>query len=344
MWQGIEGHDSLVERFRTSLERGRLASTFLFVGPEGVGKRAFALQFAKALLCRVNPEAALQPCGRCDSCQQVEAATHPDLILISKPADKSEIPVSVFIGEKEDRMQQGLCHAISLRPFMGGRKVAIIDDADTLNEEGANCLLKTLEEPPPKSVMILIGTSLEKQLPTIRSRSQIIRFQALPKSVVADLLRTVHGIKDEAEANRLAEFSEGSPQRALELADEALWKFRQQFLAALAKPRLDNVGLAKPTLAFIDEAGKEAPPRRKRAKLIIGMAAEFYRQLLRETSGIPAEGDEEMKRAVSTSIRSSPVDVEAVAAKAERCLDAIEYVNRNANQGTLVESWLSSLA
>ena len=67
-------------------------------------------------------------------------------------------------------MHEGLCHDIALRPFMGGYKVALIDDADYLNAEGANCLLKTLEEPPPRSVLILIGTSPAKQLPTIRSR------------------------------------------------------------------------------------------------------------------------------------------------------------------------------
>jgi DNA polymerase-3 subunit delta' len=343
MWQGIEGHDAVVERFRQSLSRGRLASTFLFVGLEGIGKRTFAIQFAKALLCQAHSEAALEACGHCDSCQQVEAGTHPDLILISKPADKSEMPVSVFIGEKDDRMQEGLCHAISLRPFMGGRKVAIIDDADTLNEEGANCLLKTLEEPPPRSVMILIGTSIEKQLPTIRSRSQIIRFQPLETALVQKLLQTKHGVKDAQEAQRLANFSEGSPQRALEFADERIWKFRQQFLSALSQKRFDNVGLAKPMLAFIDEAGKDAPPRRKRTKQVMGMAVEFYRQVLREVSGMPAEGDDALRRAVSRRIQSSPVDVEIIADKAERCLDAIEQVNRNANQGTLVETWLNHL-
>ena len=342
MWHGIEGHDAVVERFRTSLVRKRLASTFLFVGPSGIGKRSFALKLAKALLCQVNPEADLEPCGRCDSCAQVEANTHPDLILISKPPDKSEIPVSVFIGDKEERMRVGLCHDISLRPFMGGRKVAIIDDADTLNEEGANCLLKTLEEPPPKSVLILVSTSADKQLPTIRSRSQVVRFKPLEVSLVAKLLQSQHDINDPAEAKRLAEFSEGSLERALELADDALWSFRKQFLSALARPRFDSVGFAKPLLAFIDEAGKEAPLRRRRAKQIMQIAIEFYRQLLREESGLVVEGDDEMKRAVAQAAKSA-TDLEEIAIRADRCLDAMEHVDRNANQATLVEGWLDAL-
>ena len=343
MWQGIEGHDAIVEQFRRSLARGRLASTFLFVGPPGIGKRTFALKLAKALLCQNHPADQLDPCGQCDACTQVEAGTHPDLIRIAKPPDKSEIPLSMFLGDKEERMRTGLCHDIALRPFMGGRKVAIIDDADTLNEEGANCLLKTLEEPPPHSVLILIGTSADKQLPTIRSRAQIIRFQPLPRETVARLLQTAHCINDPAEADRLAAFSEGSLERALELADEALWTFRKQLLGALARPRFDSVGIAKPILTFIDEAGKDAAPRRRRTKQVIGIAAEFYRQLLRGASGLSLQGDDELNHAVTAALKPDAIDPERIARRAERCLDAIEHVDRNANQATLVEGWLDDL-
>ena len=135
-----------------------------------------------------SPSHGLDPCGTCDSCLQVAARTHPDLLLVSKPADKSFIPLSTFIGDEARRMREGLCHDIALRPFMGGRRVAVIDDADYLNEEGANALLKTLEEPPPSSVLILIGTSADKQLPTIRSRSQIVRFRPLTAEHLEQLL------------------------------------------------------------------------------------------------------------------------------------------------------------
>src|SRR5262249_9124798 len=138
-WQGIHGHDEIVDRFRGSLVRGRLATTFLFVGPPGVGKHAFALKLAQALLCPAR-SADLNPCDRCPSCVQVAAGTHPDLLHVAKPADKSEIPVALLIGPKERRMEEGLCHDISLKPFMGGLRIAIIDDADCLNEEGANAL------------------------------------------------------------------------------------------------------------------------------------------------------------------------------------------------------------
>src|SRR3989304_3301349 len=206
MWHGIIGHDEIVEKFRLALKRGRLASSFLFAGPSGIGKRSFTIKLAQGLLCQNHSEEELDPCEKCPSCVQVIAGTHPDFYLISKPDDKSFIPLELLIGDKEHRRREGLCHYIALKPYMGGRKIAVIDDADYLNAEGANALLKTLEEPPPRSVLILIGTSPAKQLPTIRSRCQLVRFQALPVEVVAELLESKGLAADASEARRLAQY------------------------------------------------------------------------------------------------------------------------------------------
>jgi DNA polymerase-3 subunit delta' len=342
-WQGIEGHDAIVERFRRSIERGRLASTFLFVGPSGIGKRTFALKLAQSLLCQQPSDDPLAPCGRCDACQQVLAGTHPDLLLVAKPADKSAIPISLLIGEDQRRMQEGLCHDIALKPFMGGRRIAIVDDADDLNEEGANCLLKTLEEPPPKSLLILIGTSVDRQLPTIRSRSQIVRFQPLSAEIIARLLEQQGLAANPQEAARVATFADGSLQRAVELLDPELWAFRGQLLNQLAKPRLPSLELGRTATAFIDEAGKEAPRRRIRARQLIGFAAEFYRQIARSQSGLPAVGDEAMCSSVQRAETHWTGREDAAVDCAERCLEALGQVDRNANQATLVEAWANDL-
>lgn len=342
MWQGIEGHDDVVEQFRRSLARGRLASTYLFVGPPGVGKRAFAQKFAQALLCLTQPPERLEPCGKCASCVQVAAGTHPDLIVVAKPAEKSEIPVQLLIGSGERRMHEGLCHDISLKPFMGGRRVAIIDDADHLNEEGANCLLKTLEEPPPRSVIILVGTSADRQLPTIRSRSQVIRFRPLGEQAVASLL-VAEGLAAE-EAARLSAYSEGSLAKARELADAELWKFRAELLRGLAEPKLDGVRLAKAVLAFVEEAGKEAPLRRARARQLVGFAADFYRQLVRRLNGVAPSADRDLATQVERAATAWRAGDEAAAACAERCLEALGHIDRNANQAVWIECWLDDLA
>jgi DNA polymerase-3 subunit delta' len=343
-WQEIQGHDRVVEQFRRALRDGRLASTFLFVGPAGIGKRSFAMKLAQALLCETNREDRLEPCGACPACHQVAALTHPDLEFVSKPSDKSFIPVEVFIGDREHRMREGLCHNIALKPFRGGRKVAVIDDADFLNEEGANCLLKTLEEPPPKSVVVLIGTSEQKQLPTIRSRCQIIRFGALSEETVADLLVKQGLVGDRATAASLAALSGGSLQRALEMADEPLDDFRHMLLLELSRPTWDSVRLSKAAGQFVDEAGSEAPPRRVRMNQLVGFAADFYRQLMRSLVGLSIEGDEALQQAVRTAHEGWPGNAEAAAACLERCLDAQAQIQANANQANLLDCWLDDLS
>lgn len=342
-WQGIEGHDDLVAQFRTRLTLGRLASTFLFVGPEGIGKRTFARKFAQTLLCHVHDPVELNPCGRCENCVQIAANTHPDLLQVAKPADKSEIPVAAFIGPKERRMQEGLLHDIWMKPTFGGRRIAIIDDADALNEEGANSLLKTLEEPPPNAVLILIGTSLERQLPTIRSRSQIVRFQPLPAALVARLLVSQGLIDDPSQAERLAAHSDGSLSRAVSLADPKLWDFRRQLLGQLAGPLEDAFTTSKQVLAFIDEAGKEATERRARARVVLGFVVEFYRAIARGLVGGPTLNDSEVSALVERACRAWTGDVDSAVACTERTLEALEHLDRYANQTSLIEGWLDDL-
>lgn len=355
--QTIRGHDDIVQRFRLALSRSRLASTFLFVGPAGIGKRTFALQLAQALLCETRPDERLDPCGACPSCHQVLAGTHPDVELIGKPADKAFIPVELFIGDADHRMRSGLCYNISLKPYSGRRKVAIIDDADFLNKEGANCLLKTLEEPPPKSVLILIGTSEHKQLPTIRSRCQVVRFQPLPPSTVAELLIEQQITADAPLAARAAQRSGGSLERAQLWCDQEALDFRRELLSALSQPDLPHHELTKQISQFVDAAGKDSAAKRQRMRLVVSMAEEFYRALLdRQLAGNTAgqfstpagaafssdSADAELSSAVSAAggwIGSAERAAECLST----CLDTYGHLEANANQATLIEWWLDEL-
>ena len=343
-WQGIEGHDSVVDRFRRALARGRLASSFLFVGPPGVGKFAFAIKLAQSLLCERNPEAALEPCGQCAGCVQVTARSHPDLIIVKKPPDKSEIPLALLIGSKEKRMREGLIYDISLRPARGRRKIAIIDDADDLNEEGANCLLKTLEEPPPGSVLILLGTNLQAQLPTIRSRCQMMRFDPLPAPIIERLVLEQGIAPDAASAQQIASFCEGSLQRARESSEPALWEFRRSLLARLATGDFDERELTDEVEAFVKEAVTEAPPRRLRLKQVVGFFEDFFFQTHRAAAGCVAEGDEALRQAVAQSQRAKGWPSLTAARGIERCEQALWQVDANANQGTLIAAFLDDLA
>lgn len=342
-WQGIEGHDAIVEQFRRAISRGRLASSFLFVGPPGIGKRKFAMKLAQALLCENVPEAELNPCGQCPACLQVASGSHPDVDVVAKPADRAYIPIESFIGPKERRMREGLCHNIGLKPVSGRRRVAIIDDADWLNVEGANCLLKTLEEPPPRSVLILIGTSLDRQLPTIRSRCQVVRFAPLDTETAANLLVEQQVVADLDAARELASLAGGSLSAAAELADEALRAFRRQLLAKLAMVEWDSVALAAEVNQFIEKAGKEAPARRARGRLVLGFAAEFYRNVARALAGLSPEGDAAMHDAAAKAAQKWPGTAETAAACFDRCVDARQEIDRMAMVNFVIDCWADEI-
>ena len=297
-WQGIEGHDTVVERFVVAQARGRIAGTYLFLGPEGVGKATFAQALAKALVCP-KPSPGLIPCGLCPSCLQADAGSHPDIDVVAKPEDRATIPLETFIGDRDNRMREGLCWRILLRPALGKRKVAIILDADFLAEEGANCLLKTLEEPPDGAVIILVGTALERQLPTIRIA------------------------------------------RARVLLDPELAPVRARFLALLAARPLQGVDLSKEVQAAVEEAGKDAPPRRARLRIILGAAIEFFRAALRQGAGdvdVPIDDP-----ALARAVHAWGGSVEEATDALRSTLDALDAIDRNAHLPTLVDGWSARL-
>ncbi len=222
--------------------------------------------------------------------------------------------------------------------------MAIIDDADQLSLEGANCLLKTLEEPPPGSVLILIGTSLQRQLPTIRSRCQIVRFEPLEEAVAAKLLLENETVHSEAEAARLARASGGSLAFAAEMAAPELWQFRAEFQSALDVDDWDNLKLAVMVNEFVDAAGTAAPPRRQRLKQVVEMAIEFYRDILYAAAGarpptLHADGQPPWR--IAASWRHDP---ERAVRCLERCLAALWHIDANANKSTNIDAWLDDLA
>ena len=325
MWRGVRGHDEAVESFRQALACGRLASTYLFVGPDGVGKRTFARRLAECLLCTMTSEVELTACGECDSCRLFAAGNHPDLDEVTRPEGKRTLPIELFVGDRDHRNQTGLCHNISLRPLLGRRRAAIIDDADWLGIESANSLLKTLEEPPPGAIIILVGTSRSRQLPTILSRSQIVRFAPLERGDLASILVEQGLAADADEAQRLAELAGGSVAAARELASPELASMRDRFVASWRRDQIDLPRLCNELGEFVNAAGKEAEAKRARLRQLLTLVAESWRVELREKL---ADGTE----------------VEFLLAALDRTMTAEEQLDRNANQATLLECWASDLA
>jgi DNA polymerase-3 subunit delta' len=318
--------------FEHAVRRNRLAHAYLFAGPAGVGKRLFAQELAKALLCEATPAGRLEACDRCPACLQVEAGTHPDCFQAGRPEERQELPIDTI---------RELCGRFALKSARGRGKVAILDDADDLNEEAANCFLKTLEEPPPRSVLILVGSSPERQLPTIVSRCQVVRFAPLPEALVAEVLRGQE-LPEPALIDRLARLSGGSPGQALALADPALWEFRRGLLEGVARPRPDGVALARSLTRFVEEAGKEAAAQRRRAALVLRLLVEFFDDVLRlRVGGTPrlAEGDD--RRALQPL--AERLEPEQLLAVLERCLEGDAQVDRRVQLVLALEALLDAL-
>jgi len=185
-FQDIKGQDRAVDFFKRALKSKQVSSAYLFSGPSGVGKTLLAHTLSKALNCADRDDDA---CDTCVSCLKVEAKGHPDVIWIDAADDKEEIGIEQ-IRELQRR--------INLRPYEGKQKVFIIQNADAMTQDAANCLLKTLEEPPADSVIILIASNPELLLPTVRSRCKQIKLDPLSPAVRAELALKMGFSKEEA--------------------------------------------------------------------------------------------------------------------------------------------------
>jgi DNA polymerase-3 subunit delta' len=334
-WSHILGHERLVDSFRQIVARQRLAQAYLFVGPGGIGKRMFARELAKALLCEAPGRApsALNACDQCDACRLVDAGTHPDLFMVRRPEEANEFPIAVM---------QELCRSFSLKSARDHGKIAVLEDADDLNEESANCFLKTLEEPPPRSVFILVGGSPDRQLATILSRCQMVRFAPLAPDLVRIILQR-HELQDQALLDRLIPLAAGSPGQAIELAEEALWDFRRRLLAGLARAPVDAFGLGREFIAFAEEAGKEGALQRRRAALAIRLLLEALSDALRlALGGEPRSGDSsDMPLLAFLAQHAGP---EKIIAALERCLETEAQLGRYVQLALVLEGLMDSLA
>lgn len=332
-WSKIVGHRPWVDAFAEVVRRRRLAHAYLFVGPQGVGKRLFARELAKSLLCENATPQNFEACDTCSACQLVDAGTHPDFFMVGKPEDKNEMPVETM---------RELCGNFSLKSSRGHGKVGLLDDADDLNEESANCFLKTLEEPPPGSIFILLCTSLEGQLPTIRSRCQTIRFAPLTVAEIKEVLSRQE-LADPALLPRLLHLASGSPGRALELADPAIWEARNVVLKGLAQPKIDAVGLGKHVAEFAEDAGKETVLHRQRAYRLLRLLIQAWQDAARLTvGGEPPSADAEDARLLQSLAEGR--SAETFLAMMERSLEAETQIGRYIQLGLVLEGLMESWA
>lgn len=325
-WDRIRGHDAVRQRFVQSLSAGRLGQAYLFVGPAGVGKKLFAMELAKALLCEKQSNEFFA-CDSCASCKLVDAHTHPDLTISQKLEDKTELTVEVI---------RELLGHVGMKSTRGKRKVVILDDVDFINDEAANMFLKTLEEPPAGSLLILLATSIESQLPTILSRCQVVRFLPLSKDDVLAILKS-NGVNDAEQADRVARLADGSPGTALELIDPEVWAFRETLLSGVSEVSVKATRLIEPWLKYIEEAGKENIAKRRRASQTLKMLIDFLRRAVRLEVGSHSAGltGLDHERALAIGKKLGP---DGLLALIEACEQADDRIDRLVPVPIIVES------
>jgi DNA polymerase-3 subunit delta' len=282
----VRGQPRAIEVLKRALARGRLAHALILTGPPGTGKRTTAIALAAGLLCGKIPG---RGCGECQDCHLVALETHPDLFvedLARAQAERASASLSI------EQIRRVRAH-LALRPVRATGKVALIDPADRMTIDAQNALLKTLEEPPGQTTLILLATNADALLPTIRSRCQCVRFAPLEDEIIYDIL-VQEGIEAE-EARRAAGLADGSLAQARTLADaEAIARSQelQDKLAGLASLSLPDALDLSAELA----GGRGERARAQQAMQVLIMLS-WYRSQLCEvaSSGKGTDADEALE-------------------------------------------------
>jgi DNA polymerase-3 subunit delta' len=322
----IIGHGPVVALLRQAVRRGRVPQSLIFAGPDGVGKRAVATALAQALSCPTRHDG--DACGTCSVCLRIAGRRYPDVTWLDK-GDHASIKI--------DPLRAQILDAVSYRPFDGPRRIFIIDAADDLTLQAQDALLKTLEEPPPAAILILITAYPDTLLATIQSRCRRLRFGLLPDADVARIL-VAHAGMDPATARRRALVAGGSVSRAL---SEGSGYFDDDRAAALGLLRARGAAIPERMKAGAAFAQTDSKRRaREAAQSRLTILASLLRDLgaLAATEAVPianADLEDELRRLGRTG------DPQALVAAFDAVTRASSALERNASP-KIVADWLAA--
>ena len=325
MWQ-IRGYDHLLKQIDRRLREGRHSHAYMLIGPPQVGKGTLAVNMAQAVNC-LSPTDA--PCGECSQCVRIASGQHADVRTISVRRD-GDGPSRKEIGIDDVRDIQ---RQASLKPYEGRQRVFIFDGAEDLSEEAANALLKTLEEPPPQVLLILVATTEGTLLPTIRSRCQRLEMKALPVEQVARELTVSHELAGE-KADLLSRLSMGklgwaisaiTDPSTLEKRDEEMEKISRMSGASLEE-RFDYAS----GLASLHSKNREA------AGEVLQLWLRWWRDLLLIKEGVgPYVTNVDLTSTLQTA--ADRLDTAEVVEFTRAILATIDALAHNANSRLALE-------
>lgn len=310
-FRDVVGHRRLVSLLAQAIARQSLTPSLILSGPEGVGKRLIAMSIAQELNCGVQGA-----CGECAVCRRIARGSHPDVMTI-EPGETGSIKI--------DQVRSAIERAV-FRPFEGRRRVTIIEHADALVPAAQNALLKTLEEPLPASVFVLVTSRPDALLPTVLSRCAHLRFGRLQIAEVATVLETREGYTH-ADALAAAAASDGSVRRALDLEAEEFADARSDAEDLLRAAGRDPRARLEQAKALLKGSGTAALEREHLGARLMAMTS-----LVRDASLVASGADAgllanlDRRASVDSFARAMDVDrmgrIFTAVARAEEALDA----------------------
>ncbi len=357
-----------------TLQRGfqcdRLAHGYVFSGPEGIGKELTARQFAKVLLCghrqkikqneKSTMESWLDSCGSCQSCKLVDASTHPDYHLIYKEL------ITLISGKERhkatelgiDVIRQELVDKAQLRPSLGDAKVFVILEAHKLSRSAQNAMLKTLEEPPPGTYIILVTQRLGDLLPTIRSRTQTVRFGLLTDEFVTKMLADAGA--DGLQQRFFSKLVPGQAGLALELYELGVYDLNERLgkdLAVLELASSDDLAqwVSDQSKELVEKMQavygqdviakpSESELTRMAMRRIMGLLGGFYQDALRVCVGLDRNWVINDQQITFINQLAADTGVEKLQGKLDALRDAQALLDRNVNQNLLLSGLMAGLA
>lgn len=332
----ILAQNHIIDHFKKAIEADHLSHAYIFTGQDGIGKTLFAKEFAKALNCKNDEN---DSCNSCQNCIRIENHNHPDVFWTEREEKAKFIKIDNI---------RNLQNSVRLSPLESDYKIFIIKEADRMNEEASNCLLKTLEEPSPNTIIILIANSMTAVKDTIRSRCQIIRFYPIPTDIIVNQLTD----KSDADANKIgwiSRFCNGSLGNALDLLDDNYYKMNNDIVTRMVEPDMDNLVFAEEIIDSYLSSGDSLEEKRETLKIVLHCILQFYRDLLIvkirnghdvqqvKTSLFNEDREDALQR------HGKSLTQEQIITIIDEILEFIKYIDFNLNINLLVENIITRI-
>lgn len=319
----LKGQHSAIGYLKAGLESGRISHAYIFSGPDGVGKRITAINFAKALNCD-NVKLG-ESCDQCPSCKKIDSAKHPDIYILSPEEEGGSIKTLRHAQGLYPERSRGIkiedvravIKNVYLKPFEAKRKVYIIEAAQELKHEAANALLKTLEEPPADSIIILLTENIKALLHTIVSRSQIVKFFPLKLKEARNILVKEYLLAED-DAHILSHLSGGRLGLALKFKKDGLLTKRSLLIDRISSGLKDDFDF--------DDIPKDD------VRMYLDMMLAWYRDILNTKIGA---GDHILVNIDKRDIISNEAKIlsfENLEETINNIISTVTHIDKNANQ------------